>query len=302
MIDCVIVGGGPAGLTAALYLARFRRSVRIFDAGGGRAALIPCSRNQPAFPNGISGKALLERMRSHLGPYQVIVEPGSVAHAVKAAEGFVVKAGAEEIATRAILLATGVSDRRPAMSEAFHAAALAAGRLRYCPICDGYEVIDRKIAVIGTGAHAVRETRFLKSYSPSITVVAPDGPHALNAEDRAALAAMNVAAIDGPVRDFAFDDEGLTFSVPGARLQVDTAYLTMGFDIRSGLARALGADCADDGCIKTNAHQMSTVEGLYAAGDVVAGLDQIDHALGQGAVAATAIRNAAAALASDLSA
>src|SRR5688500_8938070 len=78
MLDCLVVGGGPAGLTAAIYLARFRRSFRVIDAGDSRASWIPLSHNHAGFPDGISGNALLARMRAQAERYGTVIEGGEV--------------------------------------------------------------------------------------------------------------------------------------------------------------------------------------------------------------------------------
>jgi thioredoxin reductase (NADPH) len=290
--DCLIIGGGAAGLTAAIYLARFHFSVVLVDGGNSRAAMIPRTRNQPSFPDGISGAELLERMRAHAARYDVVPVPGRVTSLASAPHGFAaVATGGAVLQARTVLLATGITDRRPAMSDDLHDRAVAATRLRYCPVCDGYEVTDRRIAVIGTGGRGLREAEFLRSYTAQVALVAPDGPHDLTRSEREHLDAIGVALLDGPARDFALTDAGLAFSTAAGRQVFESAYPALGSRIHSDLAAALGAECAEGGCIKVDAHQRTTVPGLYAAGDVVVGLDQLSAAFGHASIAATAIRN-----------
>lgn len=290
--DCLIIGGGPAGLTAAIYAARFRLSVIVIDTGASRAALIPCTRNHAGFPGGISGAELLERMRAQALSFGAVLRAGCVA-TLRALDdgGFIAEGNLEAISARAVILATGVTNRRPAMDDAVHDKALAAGRLRYCPVCDAYEVIDQKVAVIGTGAHGAREALFLRAYSPKVTLIAPDGVHNLQNDDRGHLDQLGIVCIDGPVRDFELRADGLVLQHAKGRETFDTLYPAMGSIIHSNLARALGADLTDEGCIRVDAHQRTSVTGLYAAGDVVIGLDQISHAMGEAGVAATTLRN-----------
>ncbi|MFT8243614.1 NAD(P)/FAD-dependent oxidoreductase [Roseomonas sp. BN140053] len=295
--DCLIVGAGPAGLTAAIYLARFRLSVSIHDGGRSRAATIPRTHNHAGFPEGIPGAELLARMRQQAARYGVQVQPGQVSALRRDAEGFVARTAGGELRSRTVLLATGVTNHRPAMPEALHDAALASGRLRYCPVCDGFEVTDQRVAVIGTGERGAKEARFLRSFTAQVTLVAPNGPHALDAGWRQGLAEIGVALLDGPVRDFALEGEELGFSVPAGRHRFDTAYPALGSEIHSGLAAAVGADCTEEGCLVVDTHQRTSIPGLYAAGDVVLGLDQISHAMGEAGVAATTIRNDLASLA-----
>jgi thioredoxin reductase (NADPH) len=155
MVDCLIVGAGPAGLTAAIYAARFHLTVRVIDAGASRAALIACTHNHAGFPEGISGAALLRRMRAQAEQFGADIARGRVLKISGAADDFTALTETGAVQARAVLLATGVSNRRPPIDEAVHAEALRRGYLRYCPVCDGYEVTDRRVAVIGAGTRAV---------------------------------------------------------------------------------------------------------------------------------------------------
>lgn len=289
--DCLIVGGGPAGLTAAIYLARFHLSVLVIDGGYSRAGLIPCSRNHAGFPDGISGPELLSRMRDQATQYGALIHQGVVTDIVKPNGQFVAKTAAGTYSAKTILLATGVLNNRPEMMEtAVHDEALAAGLLRYCPICDGYEVTDRRIAVLGTGQRGVNEAIFLRSYSADIELIAPAGGHDLDAAMRAELATAGIS-LGGECRAIHIDNQQIVLDVGGALLPFDTLYPALGSVIRSELAGGLGVDLGEEGCLIVDAHQRTDIEGLYAAGDVVLGLDQLSHAIGEGGVAATTIRN-----------
>lgn len=291
MLDCLIIGGGPAGLTAALYLARFGLTVRIIDAGGGRASMIPCTRNQSLFPEGLSGPEMLDRMMQSLSPYGVTVERGRAATLKRSSDGFEVEVPGGVVAARAVLLATGVRDRRPPMMGALHDQALAKGLIRYCPICDGHEVRSRDVGVIATGEHGAREALFLRSYTERVTLMAPEGAHELSDEHRAHLVRDQIKIVDGPITRYEICGDMLRVTCGGGQLELDAVYPALGLDAGSALAASLGAELADDGCIKVDEHQRTNVPGLYAAGDVVMGLDQIARALSDAAIATTAIRN-----------
>src|SRR5690606_35786996 len=126
-------------------------SIRLFDSGSSRAALIPCSHNHAGFPEGISGRELLDRMNEQAARYGAQREMARVTKIERSEEGFTVWAEAREFHARTVLLATGVINNRPSgIDDALHTRALNAGLLRYCPICDGYEVTDKRVAVIGT--------------------------------------------------------------------------------------------------------------------------------------------------------
>ena len=289
--DVLIVGGGPAGLTAAIYLSRFHLRTVVVDKDDGRAKTIPISHNHAGYPEGISGSELMSRMREQAARYGTIYVNNEVAEISLAASGFLVRIFDHRIRAKAVLIATGVVNNRPAIGAAAHDRAVAAGQLRYCPICDGYEVTDKRIGVIGSSDRGSSEALFLRSYSADITLIAPDGPHLLSALQRAQLSEAGIAVVDGPVSGLVLRGQQMELVAAKGVMHFDTVYPALGSVVRSDLVRALGAETTADGSIVVDKHQRTTVSGLYAAGDVVLGLDQISHAMGEGGVAATAIRN-----------
>ncbi|OWK33025.1 NAD(P)/FAD-dependent oxidoreductase [Sphingomonas mucosissima] len=291
MHDCVIIGGGPAGLTAAIYLARFHLDIAVFDNGSSRAASIPCTHNHAGYPGGISGPDLLGRMSEQAASFGVRTHRATVTAIEPTGDDFVIRTSDTQVEARTVLLATGVVNNRPDMDDALHDRALSEGLLRYCPICDGYEVTDKRVGVIGTGSHGMREALFLCGYSRDITLIAPDAAHMLDEECAAALDRAGISRVDGPCGGYAIEQDQFALDTAAGRLSFDSVYPALGSQIRSELALAAGARGTDDGCIVTDEHQRTTLPGLYAAGDVVKGLDQISHAMGQAGVAATTIRN-----------
>jgi thioredoxin reductase (NADPH) len=288
--DIVIVGGGPAGLTAAIYLARCHLRTIVIDSGKSRALMIPISHNHAGHPAGIAGRVLVDRMRTQELEYGATIIEAQVTSIVKAGAGFRIEANGQ-LRARGVLLATGVHNHRPAIDDALHDEAVAKGLLRYCPICDGYEVTDRRIGVIGSGSRGMREALFMRSFSSDITLVAPQGPHGLDSEQLATLVDAGIHIIHGPARDFRIDGDTISFATATGRRSFDTVYPALGSAVQSDLAQQLGADLCEDECIRVDSHQRTSVKGLYAAGDVVLGLDQISNAMGEAGVAATAIRN-----------
>ncbi|MBT2133475.1 NAD(P)/FAD-dependent oxidoreductase [Croceibacterium sp. LX-88] len=292
MEDCIIVGAGPAGLTAAIYLARFHLSIRLFDCGSSRAALIPCTHNHAGFPEGISGLELLRRMAEQAELYGAERELARVTRISPEDQGFTVSVEGRDFPARTVLVATGVVNNRPSgMEEVLHAQALANGLLRYCPICDGYEVTDKRVAVIGTGSHGTAEALFLRGYTRDVTLVSPEAEHDLDPECAAQLDQAGVTRLKGPCGDYAIEGDLLAFDTAHGRMRFDSVYPALGSRVRSDLAAQAGAQVSKEGCLVVDAHQRTNVPGLFAAGDVVKGLDQISHAMGEGGVAATAIRN-----------
>ena len=291
MRDCVIVGGGPAGLTAAIYLARYHLSVVLFDNRESRAASIPLSHNHAGFPEGVRGVELLDRMRSQARKYRIEDRQETVVAAQKVDGTFIVTSASGVTHTRTILLATGVVNRQPEMPAALHDEAVARGLLRYCPVCDGFEVTDRKVGVIGCGARAYKEALFLRSYTKHITLLPTQAEHGLVPEQVQRLKDLGIDIASGPVVSIELERDTICIKTSSANHRFASVYPALGSGMRSGLARMLGARLSDEGCVVVDGHQRTSVRGLYAAGDVVIGLDQISNAMGQAGVAATAIRN-----------
>ena len=293
ILDCLVVGGGPAGLTAAIYLARFHLDILVVDGGKSRAALIPCTRNHAGYPDGIVGTELLQRMRDQACKYGAKIETEYVTKMERDATTglFTATWGSGCATARAVLLATGVTNRRPPMDEELHDDALSRGLIRYCPICDGYEVTDKKVGVIGSDSHGVAEALFIRSFTADVTLIAPDKAMRLKPEDQQKLKDAQIDCVDGPTQAVAIAHDHIVIDTAEGHHTFDSIYPALGSDTHTQLAEMVGADLSNEDCIKVDSHQRTSVPGLYAAGDVVIGLDQISHAMGEGGVAATTIRN-----------
>lgn len=275
-------------MTAAIYLGRFRRKVLVVDDGKSRAALIPESHNYPGFPAGISGRDLLQELRRQAGEYASL-HAGRIERLSPGPAGFVAEGNGSRFEARRVLIATGIVDEAPNIAGLRDA--VYRGALRFCPICDGYEAGDRKIAVLGHAATAWKKALFLRTYSRAVTLLLFEDPFDLTTEARKALDEAAVEFV-GPVADIEGSEDRVTAILrDGARRSFDVLYPALGCEVRSDLALALGARCNEVGCLEVDAHQRTSVAGLYAAGDVVSDLHQIAVATGHAALAATDIHN-----------
>lgn len=284
MNDCIIIGGGPAGLTAALYLARFLRKVTVFDAQDGRTAMIPKTHNLAPFPEGISGSDLLDRMRSHAVQYGAVLEHGVVSDVARQGDLFHVTTAAGVKTARTIILATGVFNHRPPLSAADHDAGLGRGLIRYCPVCDAFEIRNKRVAVLGSGKHGFAEAKFIHQYSQTVTLIPPDGS--------VAIAQGGIMALPAAMTAISLTEAEVVVTLEtGAIHAFDTLYVALGTTPRSALAATLGLEISKEGCLIVDKKQRTSVSGVYAIGDVTDGLDQIAVAMGQAAVAATTIHN-----------
>jgi thioredoxin reductase (NADPH) len=276
-------------LTTAIYLARYRRTVVVFDSDESRAALIPATRNYPGFADGIAGRDLLDALRRQAKTYDVVILPYRVTELQQTEAGFVATISKRTISAARVVLATGLVDRNlpiPGLKEAVDH-----GSIRYCPICDGYEVSDRRIGVLGHARDAAGKALFLRTYSKEVTLLTLDG----KTPDDKVYRALSEAGIRFPTAHVtAFERRGgqmVAVLSDGSSEAFDAIYPVLGCDVRSELALKLGARHNALGCLDVDAHQQTTVAGLYAAGDVVSDLHQIAVGTGHAAVAATHIHN-----------
>ena len=289
-LDCLVVGAGPAGLTAATYLTRFHRRIVVVDGGRSRARWIPTSHNCPGFPFGVAGTALLDKLRAQAVGYGTEIVEGCVARLERDDDGLFRATAADGTRWEAtyVILATGIVDRMPSMQGLEEA--IAGNVVRMCAVCDAYEASDDHIAVYAPVDEAIRHAVFLRTFSRRVAAVRSEP-----GEPDPALAALakqaNVAVLpvatslehDGRCCVFRLEDDSAH--------RFDTVYPVLGGDGQSGLAVGLGAQVDANGELTTDDRQQTSVDGLYAIGDVVAGLNQISVAVGHAAIAATTIHN-----------
>ena len=295
--DTLIVGGGPGGLTAAIYLRRFTRNVALVDKGNSRLRLIPVSHNYPGFPEGVPGHILLGNLASQLQRYGGSVMPGEIVD-LHIEDGLFVgdyqPEGIDDIVqvrAHTVLLATGVADAGLPIENWREAVAF--GSVRLCPVCDGFDVIDKRIAVATSDVNPVGHALFMRTFSADVTLFERGSPSMLSADDRRRLDAAGVRTVDSPLLSVTLDAsmKPVLHTEDGQDHEADVFYPMLGENARSGLAAKLGARTAQCDEIVVDDHQQTTVPGLYAIGDVVVGLNQIAVAAGQAARAAVRIHN-----------
>jgi thioredoxin reductase (NADPH) len=298
--DCVILGAGPAGLTALTYLARFhRRAVAIGSSSHRpRLLLIERSYNLPGYPDGIPGVRLLQNLQAQAEENGGEVWEATARRVERADGGFAVhlEAGAT-LGARAVLLAMGVRDREPDIPGIGRHV----GRFfRYCPVCDGYEHTDRRLGILGSGRVVARHALFLRTFSDQIAVFLhgsrPEslGPYQ-NVLRRRGLAVhpARVAAIMEREGDLESPHDGCGVRLEdGSEHPLDVLYGALGCDVRLDPVRHLDLKLDDEGYVLTGDDQQTSVPGIYAAGDLVSDINQISVAFGQATIAAVRIHHA----------
>lgn len=286
--EIAIIGSGPAGLVAALYAARFRRSTLVVHDGRSRLDLVSNTHNVPAFPGGISGPALLARMAHHAQSAGAQITNGNVVTARRLVDGFEFTSAEGHLwRSRVLILATGVHCERLELAHGDHDTAVRLGALRYCPICDAFEHRGRRIAVVGNSSDAVGEALFLRTYSDAISLI-PCAGWRVSAVEQSQLAAAGIELLACSSPSFGFAENAMQIRLgdEGSK-RFDVVYAALGTRLRNDLASNLGLALTADGSIAADAPSGTEIAGLYCVGDMVAGLDQICVAAAQGAMAAT---------------
>ena len=297
--DTLIIGGGPGGLTAAIYLRRFTRKVALVDKGNSRLRLIPVSHNYPGFPEGVPGHILLGNLAAQLERYGGAVMPGEIVD-LRIEDGLFVADYAPEgapegeplrIRALTVLLATGVADGGLPIEN--WREAIAFGSVRLCPVCDGFDVMDKRIAVATAAVNPVGHALFMRTFSSDVTLFERGSPSMLSGDDRRRLDAAGVRYVDSPLVSVTLDAamKPVLHTEDGAEHAADVFYPMLGETARSSLAAKLGAQLAQCEEVVVDEHHATTVPGLYAIGDVTVGLNQIAVATGGAARAAVRIHN-----------
>ena len=289
--DTLIIGGGPGGLTAAVYLRRFRRDVVLVDKGNSRLSLIPVTHNFPGFPDGIQGHQLLDNLRCQLGKYGGEVTSGEVTSLRRDGDGFVAQYDGGELYARTVLVATGIADAGLPIED--WREAVAAGAVRMCPVCDGFDVLDKRIAIVSSPNNKVSHALFMRTFSASVTLFERELETSMRPEHLQSLRDAGVRYVASPVKGVSMSHTmtPVIHTEDGEHHHADVVYPMLGESARSELALSLGASTAECDALEVDQFQCTSVPGLYAIGDVVKGLNQISVAAGQAAVAATHIHS-----------
>lgn len=291
--DVIIVGGGPAGLSAALVLGRSRRRVLVCDAGQPRNA---ASHSLHLFltRDGINPAEFLTIAREHLRPYETVkLRHARVVDARRLPEGFEIVLEAkdseneERITARRLLLATGVVDTLPeieGISEFY-------GRsVFHCPYCDGWEMRDQPLAIYGRGENGLGLALKLSFWSRDLTLCT-DGPADLSKEELERLSKRKIGVREDKIERLAGSDgqlERIVFE-NGEPLAVRGMFFSTGHRQGSDLAKKLGCKFTSDGCVEAGEYEITSVPGVYVAGDASRLAQFVIVAASEGAQAALAI-------------
>jgi thioredoxin reductase (NADPH) len=293
--DLVIVGAGPAGLTAAIYAERSGlKSVVVEKANiGGQVAITPVVENYPAFTK-IGGKTLMDMMAQQAIHYTDIHEGEEVLDVARTDGRFEVSTTRGKYLAKAILIATGAESKKLGVpgEDTFQ------GRgISYCAACDGYFFKDgKKVIVVGGGNTAATEALYLKNIGVDVTLV--HRRDALRAEMflRKSLEDNKIPIIwNTVVKEIRGDKLVTAVLLENTRdksqstMAMDGVFIAIGYVPNNELPKKLGVMTDGEGYVKIDASHRTNVKSVYAAGDITGGFKQIVTAVGQGAVAANTI-------------
>ena len=294
--DVVIAGAGPAGLSAAIYTGRARRSTLVLEKGfpGGQILLTDWVENLPGFPEGAAPMALMQGFRSQAEKFGARIETDEIVGLSGSGAPFVLKGTRNEYAARAVIIATGSSYRRLGLENE---ARLTGRGVSYCATCDGAFFAGRDVAMVGGGDNALKEALFLTRYCRKVTIIHRRDrfrgeriyqERVFSSGKVEVLFETVVDAVDGAEKVESVDLRNLK---TGKKLQlpVDGLFVSIGTAPRTEFVRGV-VDLNEWGQVKVNLDQETSVPGIFAAGDVSdACPKQIATAVGTGVHAALSV-------------
>jgi len=292
--DCLIIGGGIAGLQAAIQLGRYKHRVTVVDRGYGRSTLCRSYRNILGWPDGVSGEELRKLGRKQAEQLGVRFVTGEAIRVAAVESGFeVTLRTGERFRASKLLLATGVLDRFPPIPGLESCLGLT---IYVCPDCDGYEVSGRRTIVLGSGDAGARMALTLTYWTEAIVYVNHECQR-VSDELCGHLADKNIPMIAQPIAVAITEGDGRFTGVQladGRTITGERGFIAFGGNqVLSDLAQQLGVERLENHHIVTNPRTMETnIRGVYAAGDVSVHAEQVTRAMGEGSLAAIWIHKA----------
>jgi thioredoxin reductase (NADPH) len=286
--ECVIVGGGPAGLSAAVYMGRFRRRTLVLDAGDGRWSYGQTNHNYLGFPSGISARRLHELGEAQAARFGVTLRQAEVTAVKQAGEGFRLRTAGGSFRSRTLIWAAGVRDRWPRFPGARR---LVGRHLFWCIVCDGWRTRGRRVLVLGDSDRCVRTTLQFLTYTRDVTMLAHRNPTRISSRARRKLAEGGVRFVEGGIARVVVTGDRIDHVVLDDRttLPADVVFSLYGSEPRTELLRGLPLALAPNGHVRIDDKNHTSLPGFFAAGDVTdKHSHQVVSAAHEGAMAAQA--------------
>lgn len=285
--DAVVVGGGPAGLAAATWLGRYRRHVLVVDSGEYRNASVDSAHGYLGC-DPIEPSELRSRGSDALSAYETVERrDGRVERIEGRIDEFTVSLDGEEVHARRVILATGVRDQFPDIDGFFDHYGC---DVFHCPTCDGYDARGRDVVALGWSERLTGFSLHLLEWARTVTVVTEGHRFEGDAGDRTRLVERGINVVEDDAVALV-GQRGALRSVRlrgGVEIPCQLVFFSIAHDPANGLAQSLGCRLVDEGCIEVDRDGRTSVDGVYAAGDVTPGMQLIQVAAGEGAAAGVA--------------
>lgn len=280
MYDCIVIGRGPAGITASIYMKRSNLNCLVIGKSESALMKTNCIENYYGFPNSISGKELFfygtkqaENLKIEMKEEEVI--------SIEMRENFIVKTRDNEYEGKTILIATGTGRKVPSIKgiKQFEGKGIS-----YCAICDSFFYRNKDVAVLGSGDYAIHEAEVLKPVAKSVVLIT-------NGKETVQNRNNSFEEIETPIEEIMGEStvSEVRF-IDGTNLKVEGIFVAEGIASSSDFARKLGIVLDETGKnIKVNQNMETNIPGVYAAGDCTGGILQISKAVYEGTVAGLSV-------------
>ncbi len=286
--EVIVIGGGIAGLSAAIYLGRDERDTLVIDSGHSMAKWEPEVDNYLGFPNGVPGKELLKNGRKQAERYGVKFAQDEIVSAKNGKETFILRGKKKRYRARRLLLATGIFHRPPQIPDVKECLGHS---MFFCKDCDGFRVRGKRIAIVGANNEAVEYALGMFYYSSCVIVTTNDEPACWDKKHAGWLREYEIPVYEEKIRGLKHRGSKIRALIfaGGHEAKTDYIFTTRGDVFYTRLAKQLGARLDGDGQIKVDQCMRTSVPRFYAAGCVTPANCQMIIAAGQGAAAAQAI-------------
>ncbi len=276
-----VVGGGPAGLTAALYTTRLGHDTMVINRGGGRAAMMLDTHNVIGVTEEVSGNEFLQTAIEQVKSYGADYVQDFVTDIEPTEDGYRVLAGDTEVTTDHVVLATGFSDTRPEPPLPRTGMGL-----HYCLHCDAYMFVDEPVYVMGVGDSAAYVAMIMLNFTPDVDLLTRGEEPEWSDETATLLENHPIDVVHEEIVGLEKDDSGWLSAFEfedGTVREYRGGFPMYGSEYNTELAESLGVELNDDGTVAVDDHGRTNVDGVYAVGDVTPGHNQIPTAMGEGA-------------------
>ncbi len=265
--DCLIIGGGPAGLSAAIYMGRFLRNVLVLDEGRGRSTYAQMNDNYLGFPNGVTARELRELGRQQAQRFGANFLHCRVDRMIKGPNGFTASTDAGVYTGKTVILCTGVQDVWPSLPRVYD---YVGKSLFWCIVCDGFRAAGKRVVLFGSDDEAATTACQFLAYTDKVTFIYSPGAMSCSDEKVKEMKCHQIELIEGVPESIEGGPDSLQSVVlaDGRHVHADIMFSLLGCRPNNKFALDLGVECAPGGYVKVDEEGYTSVPGVFAAGDL----------------------------------